>query len=78
MPQVKQNFIGDRLDTHMPKILHNRMNPEEWNHFVREINTAIREAQSYRLVLAQNAGCTITHKHQHSDTIVRIFPTKLQ
>lgn len=47
MPQVKQNFIGDRLDTHMPKILHNRMNPEEWNHFVREINTAIREAQSY-------------------------------
>lgn len=44
---MKQNFIGDRLDTAMPAILHNRMQPEEWNHFVREINLAIKDAQSY-------------------------------
>ena len=31
----------------MPAILHNRMQPEEWNHFAREINTAIKDAQSY-------------------------------
>lgn len=47
MPQVKQNFVGDRLDKQMPSVLHDRMNPEEWNHFVREINTAIRDAQAY-------------------------------
>ena len=47
MPQVKHKFIGDRLDKQMPDILNNRMTPEEWNHFVREMNQAIADAQSY-------------------------------
>ncbi|CAB9523651.1 expressed unknown protein [Seminavis robusta] len=47
MPQCKLHFLGAQgLDPRMPRVLKEKIEEEEWNQFVLDINSAIRQAQS--------------------------------